>query len=207
MQSNISLAKTIDDRHHISWYSIPRNTSMPINLSQWPTKHLKVWSSLILKRLITSPAEQSWFSRQSAQRAPSLHRFCPPRKSGIFVLSFFKLTFVKTSPFHDCVCKFIFNQSLTSYVAERVGNSVALASHRVRSLPGKVSLPAISFAIIIMMGPTCHKLGRWRGSLVPYPRKRFVWTRDNRGQSDTPTNQRFGLPLACGLFCPVALKI
>merc|ERR1719350_7567 len=28
----------------------------------------------------TSPAEQSWFSRQSAQRAPSLHRFCPPRK-------------------------------------------------------------------------------------------------------------------------------
>ena len=99
MRSNICVKKTIDDRHHISWYSIPRNTSMPINLSQWPTKHLKVWSSLILKRLITSPAEQSWFSRQSAQRAPSLHRFCPPRKSRNFVLTFFKLTVVKTSLF------------------------------------------------------------------------------------------------------------
>ena len=99
MRSNICVKKTIDDRHHISWYSISRNTSMPINLSQWPTKHLKVWSSLILKRLITSPAEQSWFSRQSAQRAPSLHRFCPPRKSRNFVLTFFKLTVVNTSLF------------------------------------------------------------------------------------------------------------
>ena len=103
-------------------------------------------------------------------------------------------------PLFMTVSAFIFNQSLTSYVAERVRNSVALASHRVRSLPGNVSLAAISFAIIIMMSPTCHKLGRWRGSLVLSPRKRFVWTRDNRGQSDTPTYQRFGLSaiLRCG---------
>ena len=40
MQSNISVAKTIDDRHHISWYSISRNTSMHLDLPQlWIVYH------------------------------------------------------------------------------------------------------------------------------------------------------------------------
>ena len=146
---------------------------------------------------ITCPVEQSWLARQSAQREPSLHLFCPPRKSEQFLRKLFWCTNLDYDFFllpKSNLQSSIKKKQLSNDIFLHIKVTTHFLCCTGCPAPRHTSqAPCMAFLWLQMsfldqnyLGSTCHKLGKLKGNLVPGPRKTFAWIQGSPGQSGKP---------------------